>query len=277
MEDLARDLADRLGVTETEARRFLQEACSSMKDSLRDGRTVELGDLLSLAISGRPELREDESGGFSAYAPKIRGLAAQPLGALKSELDKPCHSAIYYVAKGDAELENESLETALEAYTAAVEANPMHESAEGNRLQAAKLIKERDSRMEVNQGLVERAEALTSMADEEALKGRSAEAIDLLREAENVYMEVTDEFPLEAKLRDRGVNQLRHRVQELKQQIMVNAADFSGSGQVHDVRELVDTYGSGMDEAGLKAILRRSYDQEYARLESELSEAMRVQ
>lgn len=183
----------------------------------------------------------------------------------------------FYVARGDAELEAEHLETALESYTAAVDANPMHESAEANRLQAAKLIKERDERMASNQGLVERAEQLTAMADEEALRGHGAEAIDLLREAEQVYLEVTDEFPLEAKLRDRGVSQLRTRVQELKQQIMANATDFSGTGYVQDVRQLVEQYGQGMDEAGLKAILQRSYDREYETLLRDLAEAMRVQ
>lgn len=182
----------------------------------------------------------------------------------------------YYVARGDAELENEQLESALESYKAAVDANPLHDSAEGNRLQAAKLIRERDTRMGTNQGLVERADQLASMAEQEALKGRSAEAIDLLREAEVVYLEVTDEFPLEAKLRDRGVNQVRHRMQELKQKIMANASDFSGTGHVQDVRELVDDYGSGMDAAGLQAILKRSYDEEYVALSRELEEAMSV-
>jgi len=153
----------------------------------------------------------------------------------------------------------------------------MHESAEANRLHAAKLIKERDGRMAGNQGLVERAEQLTAMADEEALRGRGAEAIDLLREAEQVYLEVTDEFPLEAKLRDRGVSQLRTRVQELKQQIMANATNFSGTGYVQDVRQLVEQYGRGMDEAGLKAILQRTYDREYQTLSRDLAETMRVQ
>jgi len=182
----------------------------------------------------------------------------------------------FYVARGDAELENENLESALESYSAAVDTNPMHESAEGNRLQAAKLIRQRDERMAENQGLVGRAEQLTAMADEEALRGHGAEAIDLLREAERVYLDVTDEFPLEAKLRDRGITQLRHRVQELKQQIMANAADFSGSGYVQDVRQLVEQYGQGVDEAGLKAILKRSYDQEFEALSQDLADAMRI-
>lgn len=185
--------------------------------------------------------------------------------------------AEYYVAKGDKDLEKEQLESALEAYTAAVDANPLHESAEGDRLHTAKLIKERDERMAANQGLLDRAEKLASMADEEALGGHSAEAIDLLREAENVYSEVTGEFPLEASLRDRGLSGVRIRVQELKQSIMVNAADFSGTGYVQDVKQLVEQYGQGMDEAGLKAILKRNYDEEYGELSRSLADAMRIE
>lgn len=184
--------------------------------------------------------------------------------------------ADYYVAKGDADLENQELESALEAYTAAVDANPLNESAEGNRLHAAKLIKERDGRMASNQELIAEADKFVEMADSEALAGKNAEAIELLRQAENVYMEITDEFPSEASLRDRGVMQARHRVQELKQQIMVNAADFSGTGYVQDVPLLVQRYGQGVDDAGLKAILKRNFDEEYDALSRDLSESMRV-
>lgn len=185
--------------------------------------------------------------------------------------------ADYYVDKGNTDLENERLEAALEAYTAAVDANPLHNSAEGDRLHAAKLIKERDGRMEGNQTMLDRAEQLVAMAEQEALGGHSAEAIDLLREAESVYSEVSNEFPLEATLRDRGLSALRIRVQELKQNIMVNASNFSGTAYVQDVKRLVENYGQGMDEAGLKAILQRNYDEEYNALSRELSEAMRIQ
>ena len=160
--------------------------------------------------------------------------------------------ADYYVAKGDASLENEQLESALEAYAAAVEANPMHESAEANRLRAAKLIQERDGRMADNQALVERAEQLTALADQEALQGRSAEAIDLLREAEHVYMEVTDEFPLEAKLRDRGGEPTAAPGSGTEAADHGKRRGLQRTGYVQDVRQLVEQYGQGMDEAGFE-------------------------
>jgi len=99
LKDLARELAPRLAVGEEQARALLDQLCDTLKDCLSRGHTVEIGDLFSLSVAGGAELREDESGGFSAYAPSERGLAVHPLGTLKSELDRACHASIYYIAR----------------------------------------------------------------------------------------------------------------------------------------------------------------------------------
>jgi len=98
-EELVRDIARRLSIPEEEARRVLDGVCGTLREHLSDGSVVELGDLISLAVRGRPEIREDESGGFSAYAPKARSIAAQPLGDLKSDLDRSKQSSVYYVSR----------------------------------------------------------------------------------------------------------------------------------------------------------------------------------
>jgi len=105
LDELARDLARRLELSEHEAERILLEVCEVLKDTLARGRPVALGDILTISIDGAAELREDESGGFSAYAPRARGIAAEPLGALKTALDKSCQAAIYYVARGEGTFE----------------------------------------------------------------------------------------------------------------------------------------------------------------------------
>ncbi|HEX5135604.1 MAG TPA: ATP-binding protein, partial [Planctomycetota bacterium] len=99
-DEIAKQLAQRLGIREAEAKHMLSEMCSCLRDSLAAGRPVELGDLISLTIEGRPELREDESGGFSAYAPTRRALAAAAVGALKTELERATQAPILYVARG---------------------------------------------------------------------------------------------------------------------------------------------------------------------------------
>jgi tetratricopeptide (TPR) repeat protein len=182
----------------------------------------------------------------------------------------------FYMAKGAADLENGQLEAAEDAFAAALASNPLHNSAEGSRLQVARMIEDRDARLAANQAALDRAAELERLADEEALRKRAAEAIDLLRGAESAYMEVTDEFPLELSLRERGLGALRIRVQELKQQIMVNAENFSGTGYVQDVPRLVQTHGTGLDEAGLKSLLQREYDAEYDAVAKRLEEALRV-
>lgn len=211
------------------------------------------------------------------------GLSEQAIGKYKAALnldpdrrDVAGKISEFYMAKGATDLQNGQLESAQDSFAAALASNPLHDTAEGSRLQVARMIEERDARMAANQALLDRAAELEKLADEEALRKHAAEAIDLLREAEGTYMEVTDEFPPEASLRDRGLGALRTRVQELKQQIMVNAADFSGTGYVQDVPKLVTTHGAGLDEAGLKALLQRDYDTEYDAVAKRLEETMRV-
>lgn len=100
-DELARILAQRLGIREAEAKHMLGEVCSCLRDSLSAGTPVELLDLVNLSVEGRAELREDESGGFSAYAPSRRALSAAAVGALKAELEKSAQAAIYYLARGE--------------------------------------------------------------------------------------------------------------------------------------------------------------------------------
>ncbi len=208
------------------------------------------------------------------------GLNEQAIGKYKAALDlapdrRDVASKIsdYYMAKGRTDLENGQLESAQDSFAAALASNPLHETAEGSRLEVARMIEDRDARLAANQILLDRAAELERLADEEALRNRAAEAIDLLREAEGNYMEVTDEFPLEYSLRERGLAAVQVRIQDLKKQIIVNAADFSGTGYVQDVPRLVATHGTGLDEAGLKALLRRAYDTEYDAVAKRLEES----
>lgn len=98
---LARDLAARQKLAEEDAVQILRALCDCIREHLRAGSSVELGDLLSIIVSGGPEIREDESGGFSAYATKGRILAAKPLGTLRNDLEKARAAAIYYLARGN--------------------------------------------------------------------------------------------------------------------------------------------------------------------------------
>ena len=100
---LARELARQHGLSEEKALELLEGMCTSLRSHLRAGETVEVGDLFTLSFAGGPEIREDGSGGFSAYAPSRKALQVVPLGSLKDDLEKACNSAIYYVSNGGSE------------------------------------------------------------------------------------------------------------------------------------------------------------------------------
>jgi anti-sigma regulatory factor (Ser/Thr protein kinase) len=99
-DQLARDLARRLDVDEQRAQELLDGLCAALRDHLQAGQVVEVADLFRLAVSGRAELREDESGGFSAYAPSERALEVEPLGALRTDLEKASSLSVYYISRG---------------------------------------------------------------------------------------------------------------------------------------------------------------------------------
>jgi len=96
--DLLRRLEKKTGRPAVELEEVLDAICSSVREFLDQGSEVELGDLFSLAVHGGPEIREDESGSFSAFAATAKSLSATPIGSLKSQLDRALEAAIYYVS-----------------------------------------------------------------------------------------------------------------------------------------------------------------------------------
>ncbi|MHC4956105.1 MAG: ATP-binding protein [Planctomycetota bacterium] len=102
---MLRALERRTGRPRDELEALLDAVCSSVREFLEQGSEVELGDIFSLSVEGGPEIREDESGGFSAYAATDQSLTATPIGSLKTSLDRACDAAIYYVSRNGGEFE----------------------------------------------------------------------------------------------------------------------------------------------------------------------------
>jgi len=100
-QELARDLALRLQVSPGQAANVLKHVCQAVREQLQTGCAVEFGDLFTLSVHGEAEIRADESGGFSAYAPTSRSIVTEPLGALREDLEKAKQSAIFYIALDD--------------------------------------------------------------------------------------------------------------------------------------------------------------------------------
>lgn len=136
--------------------------------------------------------------------------------------------ADFYVKKGRIAFEAKKLEEALELFNNAISADALHPEAERLRLETERNIKEREARLAQTKEALERAEKLQSTAEQEALTGRIAESIVLLRQALATYDEVSDEFPLENQQKNKGIRLVNARIQELKGQLLNSAKNFSG-------------------------------------------------
>jgi anti-sigma regulatory factor (Ser/Thr protein kinase) len=97
-EELAKELAERARLSEGDARALVDHFCAILRARIAGGERIELEDLLAIAAAGSPEVREDESGGFSPYAPKNRKLVVKALGNFRGELERSRPLTIYYVA-----------------------------------------------------------------------------------------------------------------------------------------------------------------------------------
>ncbi len=185
--------------------------------------------------------------------------------------------AEYYMQQGGKALEEERLEAAVEAYATALEAHPLHPLAESERLHAVKLIMERDERQEMNRMALAQAEEYESLATEEAQNRHYAESFVLLRQAREAYSLVSNEFPMEHQKSVKGMHTVRDRMTEMKDQLVANAQQFSGTGFGQDAQQLARTYAREFDEQTLKAILENAYTLELKALERTLQDSLRIQ
>jgi len=166
--------------------------------------------------------------------------------------------ANYYVERGAAALKQRQLESALEAFQAALDADPMHPTAERERLQVAAMIAAREARLAAARDALERAKGAQNLAEQEAMNGRYAESFSLFRQATDAYQEVTDEFPTERQQSERGLNDVRYRMQQLKEDLMANARSFSGSGIQLDPARLARTRATDIEQQALRELTQAS-------------------
>jgi len=185
--------------------------------------------------------------------------------------------ADYYVAKGDAALKENKLEDALSAFESAAKANPLHETAESRRIQAENLIQERDARLSAQQAALQHAADMRDLAEQEAQKNRYAESIALLKQAEDAYKEVTEEFPNEYQQRTRGLRDVQNRTVQLKESLTANASAYSGTGSAPDVKELVALGTKGLGEDALRMLVKNQLKAEMDKLSQRVQPGFALQ
>lgn len=175
----------------------------------------------------------------------------------------------FYIAQGDKALENNRLEEALEAYSQAAKADPLHPSAEAKRLDVSRMIAERDARLEAARSAIDEGGRLEAEAEQFILKGQLPEAFDALKKAQAAYNRVTDEFRIEAQAAAAGTSNINARLRELKSELIGNAQALSGSAFRFDVEKMAAAAARDTDEAALRKIIASQLADEMAKLKSD--------
>lgn len=162
--------------------------------------------------------------------------------------------AAYYVKVGDGFAEAKRLEQAREAYARAAKVDPLYSNAEVKRIEIETRINQRNARQETARRLIKEAEELQTEAEQLAMKGRHADAIGLLHEAEAKYKAVTTEFMPEYKTADSGLNTIAIKLGRLTNDLIQNAQSLSGSGAALDAERLAEAQTREIDQTALKAL-----------------------
>ncbi len=176
----------------------------------------------------------------------------------------------YYVEVGEEALSAGKLEDALASFERALDANPLHPTAEQQRLEVNAMIRERDELQQTYRDLLRQADELRELAEQEAGRARYAEAVALLQQSAATYREVGDEFPMEGQRRTRGLREAEYRLGELRQSLLNNALAFSGAGFAPDMAALIAESSKGIEKEALEALLERAYQDEMERLATRL-------
>ena len=185
--------------------------------------------------------------------------------------------ATYYVKVGDQLAAAKRLEQAEEAYGRAAKVDPLHVDAEMKRLEMEAQIGQRNARQETARRVVEEAGQLQTEAEQLALKGRHADAIGLLHQAEAKYRTVTSEFMVELQAANTGLTAISMRLRDLTGQLIQNAQSLSGSGSALDVQKLAEGSTKGIDESALKALNAQELAEELARVKEQMRPALEYQ
>lgn len=221
---------------------------------------VHIGDLLSGAGLEERAMQEYE---------EVRRMAPDRRDVIEK-------IAEFNVRRGHEALEKKQLETALDAFDKARTADPLHATAERDHLMVEAMVIARDARMAADREALRRASDLETRAEQEAMHGRYAEAITLLREAESAYTAVSEEFPLENQQRIRGLNAVRYRTQEMKQEITGNAQLFSGAGFGLDAARMARQQLAKPDLNALQEMINSAYQEEVQALQARMQSSLSI-
>ncbi|MFP4501645.1 MAG: tetratricopeptide repeat protein [Candidatus Hydrogenedentota bacterium] len=202
------------------------------------------------------------------------GFYEQAMASYKQVLEEaPGNSAVigkiadYYIEQGEALLGEEELEDALDAFETALEADPVNAGAQAKRLETERLIAEREDRRDEARTALDSATSFEAQAEEHAFEGYYVEAIAAYVEASHAYDKVTSEFPELYSRAQQGLRSTTSRIDELRDELIANVNEYSGSGNVFDLFIIADIQGRELDQDVLRSLSDAAYDETFDRLE----------
>ena len=198
-------------------------------------------------------------------------LRAQP--ARRDVVEK---LALYYMRMGNEALEEERLEAAHDAYAKALEVDPLHTEAEAKRLEAGRLIAQRDTRLETARRLIQEAGQLETDAERLAIRDRYADAIDVLKNARDRYEDVSNEFAAEFRAAAAGLTNIDFRLRELKGGLVQNAQRLSGGGLTLELQQLAARNTRELDQRALHKLTSNALEAEVDRLMAAYQSALEI-
>ncbi len=259
-------------VSQTDIRRYVLDA---FRFYLDQGMLNEVDDLYTRSLQKGlfdPDSHKQLGDLFFANEHFERGITQYNL-VLKSDPDRrdvTIRIANYYVTVGDAEQQQGRLEQARDAYKQAAELDPLHPNAQRKFITTQSLINKRDDRKAGQQLRIANSRQMTTQAESAAMSRNYAQAIGLLRKAEENYVGVTDEFPAEFNRAESGLRNVRMLLKDMKKGLIENAQTLSGSGFSRDVRAMA-SLPIGVEDMALRSVVESEYQGAVRALEQQLT------
>ena len=219
---------------------------------------IRLGDLLYERNHYERAIREYEQA--LAEAPDRRDIAQRV--------------SRYYLDRARELLKQNTLEEALKSLEQAVNADALNDEAVALRVDTEQKIAERDARLEAFRAAIRRGAELRNLAEQEIEEKRIAEGISLLTQAEAAFSEVTDEFPMEAQQRNRGIKEIRDRIALLKKNLLSSVSTFSGSDWKRDLRTAAANINMNTPETAVSQFAENRYTELMQTLSNEFRTAL---
>lgn len=184
--------------------------------------------------------------------------------------------ASYYVSVGDQNIKEAKLRQGLDAYATAAGIDPLHPHAEAKRLKAEKLLAQRDARLELARRQIDEASKLQTHAEQFVLQRRHAEALTILKQAQQMYESVTDEFLVEYQAASAGLANISSRLRQIKTDLIQNAQSLSGAGTLTDLNTKVAADTEKVDRQALQNLLKSQLDSQMTKIKADYKPVLEI-